>query len=63
MNRELKYKVRVKAFDAKVGRPQWCKNNVGIESLDWDYIPVNGIILEYVFVREEDAMMFALKWL
>jgi len=60
---EMSHTVRVNAFDGKAGRPQWCRENVGVEREDWDYTSVNATILEYIFLREEDAIMFALKWL
>jgi len=59
----MKYTIRVNAFDRKYGRPQWCKDNVGVEGVDWDYVAVNNTILEYLFVNESDAVLFALKWL
>jgi hypothetical protein len=36
---------------------EWCRENVGISSNDWDYF--DG---KFLFKNEEDAIAFKLRW-
>jgi hypothetical protein len=40
----------------------WCDSHIGIFSIDWfSFVKTPGT-LEYAFKREEDAVVFKLKW-
>lgn len=47
-------------------RMEWCEKYIGEQYLDWDANPMDTPIKNkmsvFVFEREEDALMFYLKW-
>ena len=44
-------------------RVDWCVENIGKEEVDWRLGETLADGKEFLFLREEDATMFALRWL
>jgi hypothetical protein len=44
-------------------RVNWCVENIGREEVDWRLGETLPRAKEFLFLREKDAVLFALKWL
>ena len=67
MNPELKYKVKIKCDWQSAS--DWCKENVGEFNLDWLKLGIDPAAAlfddhktTWYFKREQDAIMFILRW-
>jgi hypothetical protein len=44
-------------------RSRWLEENIGPRKGKWKYIGVTGEGAIYCFAKDEDAMLFALRWM
>jgi hypothetical protein len=65
----MKYCIKVPRWHkANIGitRTRWLDNNIGVNCIDWLFGHIHTDPLQeyvvYHFKREEDALLFALKW-
>jgi hypothetical protein len=61
----MKYKVTVPVLKDPINRVWWCNLNIGVIFCDWTADIVSGKNkneVDYFFKKEEDALIFSLRW-
>jgi hypothetical protein len=54
--------VYIKQFHLKLEISKWCNENLGLYNYRWKITQYQNGCINYCFIHERDAVLFALKW-